>query len=137
MLPDGKAGLADLDQRQIERVLRALEHRGKGDIERQPLRLQLAAGVFGLGDPLIREIGILPAGKEVLQIPFALAMTHKYEKSVAHSFDSVQIWFFVLARFFTRTGIHFARKRSRSHQARARRSSNTFRASDCAPTARP
>ena len=33
MLADGKAGLADLDQGQIERVLRTLEHRGERDID--------------------------------------------------------------------------------------------------------
>ena len=39
MLADGNAGLAELAKRQIERVLRALEYRGKGDIERQRLGL--------------------------------------------------------------------------------------------------
>ncbi len=84
MLADGNAGLAELGKRQIERVLRALEHRGKGDVERQRLCLQFAAGFPGFGDALLGEIGILPAGEEILQVPFALAMTQEHEKTVAH-----------------------------------------------------
>ena len=38
---------------------------------------------------LLGEIGILPAGEEILQIPFALAVTHEHEKTVAHSVSSV------------------------------------------------
>jgi len=38
-------------------MLRALEHGGKCDVEGQPLRLQLAGGFPGLGNPLLGEIG--------------------------------------------------------------------------------
>ncbi len=55
----------------------------------KPLRLQLAAGFLGLGDALFGEVGILPAGEEVLQIPFALAVAHQHEKTVAHCCDPV------------------------------------------------
>jgi hypothetical protein len=68
-------------------VLRPLQHRGKGDVERQRLRLQLAAGLIGLGDPLLAKIGVLLAGEEILQVPFALAVTHQHEKTIAHSFS--------------------------------------------------
>ena len=65
----------------------ARQVRGEGDVERQPLRLQLAAGLLGLGDALLGEVRILPAGEQVLQIPFALAVTHEHEKTIAHSDD--------------------------------------------------
>ena len=84
MLPYGKAGLTEFGQRQIEGVLRALEYRGKSDVERQPVRLQLAPCFPRLGDPLCSEIRILPTGEKVLQVPFALAMTHQHEETVAH-----------------------------------------------------
>src|SRR5437763_16255558 len=84
VLPHGKAGLAEFGQGQIERVLRALEHRGESDIERKPLRLQLAASFPCLRDPLCSKIRLLPAGEKVLPIPFALAMTHQPETTVAH-----------------------------------------------------
>jgi hypothetical protein len=45
------------------------------------------AGVPCLGNPLFGEIGILPAGEEILQVPFALAMTHEHEKTVGHFLD--------------------------------------------------
>src|SRR5260370_383080 len=86
---DWNLGLAEVGQDQIERVLRANQHRGKSDIEFQPLLFQLAAGFFRFSDALFCEIGILPAGEEVFQVPFALAVAHEYEKAVAH-FLSVQ-----------------------------------------------
>ena len=54
----------------------------------KPLRLQLAAGFLGFGDAQLGEVGILPAGEEILQVPFALAMTHQHKKTVAHFLDS-------------------------------------------------
>src|SRR6266581_4910952 len=63
----------------------AQKHRRERDFERQPLRLQLAAGIDGLGNAFLGEIGILPAGEEILQIPFALAVTYQHEKTIAHS----------------------------------------------------
>ena len=56
-----------------------------------PCAFNLLAGVLGLGDALLGQIGILPAGEEIFQIPFALAVTHKHEKTVAHSIVSVSI----------------------------------------------
>jgi hypothetical protein len=41
---------------QIERALRARKHRREGDVERKPLRLQLAAGGLA-SDALFGEIG--------------------------------------------------------------------------------
>ena len=70
-------------------MLGARQHRGEGDVERQALRLQFAAGLLGLGNALLGEIRILPAGEQILQIPFALAVTHEHKKTVAHSQNSV------------------------------------------------
>ena len=48
-----KPGLADLGEHQVERALRALQHRGEGDIELEPLRHQLAACVLRFRDALL------------------------------------------------------------------------------------
>ena len=91
IFPGREAGLADLGKDQIERVLGARQHRGEGDVERETLRLQFAAGVFRLGNALFGEIGVLPAGEEILQIPFALAMPHEHKKTIAHFQSSVLV----------------------------------------------
>src|SRR5258706_16148738 len=139
MLPDRNAGLADFIKDQIERVLRALEHRGERDVERQTLRLQLAAGFFCLRDPLPCEIWILPAGKKIFQVPFALAMTHQHKKTVAHFLDSVQISrsrpLFECDRFGKPVPTFPAHALARTRQGRARRPSNRARASCRGPTA--
>jgi hypothetical protein len=88
---DGDVGLAKFRQHQFECVLRTAQHRSEGDIERQPLRLQFAAGFICFGDPLRGEIGVLPAGEQVLQVPFALAVTHQHKETVAHFSNSIQI----------------------------------------------
>jgi len=51
------------------------------------LRLQPAAGFPGLGNPQFGEIGDPSSGEEVLQVPFALAVAHEHEKSIAHFLD--------------------------------------------------
>ena len=56
-----------------------------------PCAFSLRPASLRFGDALLGEIGILPAGEEILQIPFALAVTHEHEKTVAHSHDSVSI----------------------------------------------
>ena len=43
---DRNAGLTHLAEQEIERALRALQRRGEGDVEGEPLRLQLAAGLM-------------------------------------------------------------------------------------------
>ena len=71
-------------QHQIERALRALERRREGDVEVEPLRLQLAAGLARFRDALLGQIDVAPAGEQVLQIPLALAVTHEHEKTFSH-----------------------------------------------------
>src|SRR5215472_1790427 len=80
----GKAGLAELGEDQIERVLRARQHRGEREVERQPFRLQLTSGFLRLGNALFGEIRILPACEQVLQIPFALAVAQQHKKTFVH-----------------------------------------------------
>jgi hypothetical protein len=72
------ATLAELVQHDVERALRADQRRREGKVEAQPLRLELAAGGAGLGDSLLAQIDVAPAGEQVLQIPFALAMAHQH-----------------------------------------------------------
>src|SRR5690606_32734484 len=89
VLDDRDIGLPHLRKQEVERVLRTLERRGESDIEGKSLRLQLAAGLLRFGDALRREIDVAPAREQVLQIPFALAVTHEHEKTVGHSFLSL------------------------------------------------
>src|SRR5690606_30667339 len=88
VLDDGNVGLVHFREQQIKRILRALEGGGEGNVEDKPLRLQLATGFLRFGDALRREIDVAPAGEEVLEIPFALAVADKYEKTIGHSFGS-------------------------------------------------
>ena len=64
--------------------LRALERRGEGDVEGEPLRLELAAGLARFRDALLGQADVAPAGEQVLQVPFALAVAHEHEKPVGH-----------------------------------------------------
>jgi hypothetical protein len=79
-----QSGLPHLAEQDVERALRALQCRGEGDVEGKPLRLELAAGLMGFLHALLGEVDIAPAGEQVFQIPFALAMPHEYEKTVRH-----------------------------------------------------
>ncbi|MEH2618899.1 hypothetical protein V1285_003845 [Bradyrhizobium sp. AZCC 1620] len=79
-----QSGLPDLGEHQLQRMLRPCQVRGEGNVERQPLRLQLAAGLLGLGNALFGEIRVLPAGEQVFQIPFTLPVTHEHKKTFAH-----------------------------------------------------
>ena len=81
----GNFGLAHFLKHQVERVLRALQRRGVGDVEREALRLELAPGRARFGDALVGEVDIAPAGEQVVQVPFALAVAHEHEKTVGHS----------------------------------------------------
>lgn len=65
-------------------VLRVLERRGKRNVKTEALRLQLAAGLARL----VRSCGVRSTSRQpvkILQIPFALAVTHQHEKTFAHS----------------------------------------------------
>ena len=71
-------------QHEVERALRALERRGEGHIECEPLRLQLAAGLARFLDALLGQIDVAPAGEQVFQVPLALAVAHEHEKTIGH-----------------------------------------------------
>src|SRR4029077_9886036 len=82
------AALAELVEHNVEGTLRADQHRGERDVEPQPLCLELAAGGARFGDALLAQIDVAPAGEQVLEIPFALAMAHQHEKTVGHGESS-------------------------------------------------
>src|SRR5436305_15151151 len=84
MFSDGDAALAEFGQSEVQRMLCALEHGGKRDVERQPLRFQPAPGFLGFGNTLLGQVRVFPAGEEIFQVPFALAMSHQHEKTFAH-----------------------------------------------------
>jgi hypothetical protein len=46
-----------------------------------PERLQPLSGRSGLGDAFLGEVGILPAGEEILEVPLALAMPNEYQET--------------------------------------------------------
>src|SRR5664280_833858 len=77
-------GLPQLFQHQIERALRADERGGEGDVELDALAFKLAAGLARLGDALVGQVDIAPAGEKVLQVPVALAVPHEHEKTISH-----------------------------------------------------
>ena len=84
--PLGKL-LVDLEfltESQLERALRTLERRGVADVEADALRLELAAGVARFLHAVLGEVDILPAGEQVGQVPFALAMAHEHKQAVSH-----------------------------------------------------
>ena len=71
-------------EHKIQRALRALERRCKGDVEFDSLRLQLAAGLARFRNAFFSQIDVAPTGEKVFQIPVALTMTHKHEKAISH-----------------------------------------------------
>src|ERR1035437_5841625 len=76
--------LAQFLEHQIERALRADQRGVEVNVQLDPLRLELAAGLARFGDALVGEVDIAPAGEQVLQVPVALAVTHQHEKAVGH-----------------------------------------------------
>src|SRR6185437_37942 len=71
--------LPQLGKHEIERAVGALEPRGERHVERDALRLELAAGGFCFLDALFGEVDILPACEQIFQIPVALAVPDKHE----------------------------------------------------------
>src|ERR1019366_9356047 len=114
VLEHGNFGLAQFLQHEVERALGADQRGGEGNVELDPLRLELAAGLARLGDALVGQVDIAPAGEQVLQVPVALAVTHEHKKAVGH--------FVALSHL-------------RNLSAPAHPSSNRAPASACTPTA--
>src|SRR5258706_2985011 len=73
------------------RADRALEHRGVDDIGYRPGRCDFAARLARLFDALDREVDIRPAGKQVLEVPDALAMTN-HQQFAGQGRSSHQHW---------------------------------------------
>src|SRR5665213_250418 len=80
--------LAHFLKHQIERALRADQRRGVGGREVQALRLQFAAGLARFRHALVGQVDVLPTREQVLQVPVALAMTHKDKHAVGHYFPA-------------------------------------------------
>ena len=74
--------LADLFQHQLAGALGPREVGGEGDVELHAHLLQAPAGIACLLDAEIGEARILPAGEQVLQVPFALAVADEHKKAV-------------------------------------------------------
>ena len=54
----------------------------KATSKRSPCALSLLPGGARLGDALLGQVDVAPAGEQVLQVPFALAVAHEHEKPV-------------------------------------------------------
>src|SRR5690606_3735145 len=74
-----QVGLADGPQDVVVCRLRADERGGESDVEAEAAFLQLAACFPGLLVPLLRKADIAPAGEQVFQVPFALAVADEDE----------------------------------------------------------
>src|SRR5262249_24645429 len=70
--------LTDFLEDQRQRVLGADETAGIGLVEDEAALLEPSSGRAGLALPKLRQRRILPAGEEVLQVPFALAVPHQH-----------------------------------------------------------
>ncbi|MCY1238541.1 hypothetical protein D9M72_512830 [compost metagenome] len=76
-------GLADGVEHELAGALGTDEVRGEGDVELDAIfGKRLAAGP-GFRDAEFRQVRITPAGKQVLQVPVALAMPDK-DEGAAH-----------------------------------------------------
>ncbi len=62
----------------VERAHGAFEIGGVGRIERKALRAQQLACGDGLGDAVVRQVDVGPAGKTVLAVPQALPVAQQY-----------------------------------------------------------
>src|SRR5208283_2742203 len=85
ILEHRNARLPDLLEHEVERMLRANERRGEGDIEADILRIELAPGGARFLDTVVGEANVTPTGEEVFQIPVALAVPYEHENSLTHS----------------------------------------------------
>lgn len=81
VLVDRDGFLADLLELNVERGLRALQRRGKGDVELDPRRTD----AFGPGQRfLTSELGqlrVFPTSEQVELVPFGLAVAREHERT--------------------------------------------------------
>jgi hypothetical protein len=69
--------LAKFAKAEIHRAVRPFEDGGEGNVEVVALLFEKLTGGFGFVDAGFGEVDIRPAGEEVLQIPFGLAMAEQ------------------------------------------------------------
>src|SRR5688572_13729792 len=73
--------LAKFGEHQIERMLGALEGAREGDVEPVSRLFEFSASRLGFLHPQRTEIRVLPAGKQVLEVPIALSVTDEHQIS--------------------------------------------------------
>ena len=74
-----------------EGVERALQERGVGDVEREPLFFEKLAGGFGFQAALVAEVDVGPAGEAVFVVPGAFAVAD--ENELIHGLQIREPWF--------------------------------------------
>ena len=83
ILDSFEALLTDFIKDDVKRVLGARQRRGEGDVVLDAIIGQSLTAGLGLFDAKLGQVGVLPAGKEILQIPVALPVANENE-STAH-----------------------------------------------------
>src|SRR5208337_1490845 len=80
LVPENRnPGLPHLLENEVEGAFCANEDRREGNVEGETLCLELAASGACLGNALLRQINVFPAGEKILEVPLALAMPYQYE----------------------------------------------------------
>ncbi|MNY42542.1 hypothetical protein D3C86_1774450 [compost metagenome] len=84
LIADGfQRRLADGIEHELAGALGADQRRGEGDVELDAVVGKRLAARLGLFDAKFGQVGITPAGEQVLQVPVALAMPDK-DEGAAH-----------------------------------------------------
>ena len=81
----------------------------------EPVRLEPPSGLLGLLDACRREIGIAPAGEQVLEVPLALAMAQQDQQTFVGSHLSFTVFEDSQARSEARASGGANRKTDRDH----------------------
>ena len=76
-----KTGLADFIENEVAGLLGARKNRREGHVELDAVVGERLAAGIGFLDAELGQVRITPAGKQVLQVPVALAMAHEHEGS--------------------------------------------------------
>ncbi len=87
----GTSGWFKFGENDVEGVLRALQDTREGDIEFDAMIADHAAGDAGFDQPLVRQVGVAPAGEEVQPIPLALSVANKNEDVVGQRVGHVVV----------------------------------------------
>ncbi len=78
---DGNPHAIHLVEQDPQRADRPLQHRGKGDVDRELFLQQLAPRLGRLFTALIGQVDVVPAREQVFHVPDALSVAHENQFS--------------------------------------------------------